>query len=242
MKRPIENFFGYHRRKSFWKSVRSDFRSLFVAGLLVIIPVWVTFLTIKFLVGLMDQAIVLLPRPLRPEHLVGEDIPGIGVLITVFFILVVGFFARNYFGKRFVHYMELAVDRTPLVRGVYSAIKQFTAAIFGDSRDQFRGAVMFEYPRHGVWSIGFVTNRVARMSNAGGPENALTVFLPTTPNPTSGWFLVITEDQTVPLDISIEDAFKIIISGGVVLPGFKVAGKDGTAVPAAPKEPNSGEP
>jgi len=207
------------KTKGFLRSIRSDFKKLFVTGLLVIIPVWLTFLIIKFLLGLMDNALVILPVRLRPETHLGFQIPGLGLILTIFIILIVGFFARNFLGRRIVRYMELLLERTPLVRKIYSAVKQFTYALLGDKKDQFQRAVMIEYPRKGIWSIAFVTNRMTSPVLAKHlPETSLCLFIPTTPNPTSGWFLILPESETIPLDTTIEDAFKVIISGGVVLP------------------------
>ena len=208
-KRP---FFG------FFKAVRNDFRKLFITGLLVILPVWITFLTIKFIVGLLDRATLIIPPPWRPENILGFHIPGIGLVLTVVIILFFGFVARNILGRKLVSWTEALIDTIPLVRSVYSAIKKFTNTIFGDSQD-FKRAVAIEYPRKGIWTIGFVTNRVQGESLSESLKGEMqSIFVPTTPNPTSGWFLLVPVGDCVQLQISIEDAFKIIVSGGVVLP------------------------
>jgi len=205
--------------KRFWQSLKNDFRRLFIAGLLVFLPVWLTFLVMRFVVRLTDSALLILPQPLRPEALLGFHIPGLGIILTVFIILVVGFIARNFLGRRLMTFGESLIESIPLVRNVYSGLRQFTYAILGGNKDQFQHAVLLEYPRKGIWSIGFVTNRTngTVMTNY-APKDSICIFIPTTPNPTSGWFLIIPESDTIRLDMSVEEAFKILISGGVVLP------------------------
>jgi uncharacterized membrane protein len=202
----------------FGQAVRKDFRSLFLTGLLVIIPVWVTYLTLKFLVGLTDEAILILPAFLRPENVLGFHIPGSGLVIAVFIILLVGFVARNVLGRRLVVWGEDLIGRIPLVRSVYSAIKKFTYTILGGNQE-FQRAVIIEYPRVGVWTVGFVTNRATKdQLSERFPEDMLAVFVTTTPNPTSGWVVFVPERDCIPLDMSVEEAFKVVVSGGVVMP------------------------
>jgi uncharacterized membrane protein len=205
--------------KRFWQSLKSDFRRLFIAGLLVFLPVWLTFLIMRFLIKMTDSALLILPPQWRPEDLFGFHIPGIGIILTVFIILVVGFFARNFLGRRLMNFGESLIESIPLVRNVYSGLRQFTYAILGGKDDQFQHAILLEYPRRGIWTIGFVTNSTdASIMASYVPKDSLCVFIPTTPNPTSGWFLIIPESDTIRLDMSVEEAFKILISGGVVLP------------------------
>ncbi|MCB9475647.1 MAG: DUF502 domain-containing protein [Deltaproteobacteria bacterium] len=218
---------------SYWASVRSDFRSLFATGLLVIIPLWVTWLTITFVVGLLDSFLDSLPKYLKPETYIGWELPFVDILFAVLFIVTIGFFARNLLGRRAVRYGENLIARIPLVRNVYTAIKQFTYTLLGGKKRQFDRAVLFEYPLRGVWSIGFVTNHIEKPPLVDKvPPNSLAIFIPTTPNPTSGWFLIVPESDTRPLNISVEDAFKIIISGGVVIPGQAHDDEDDPSMPA----------
>lgn len=213
--------------RDFAKSLRKDFKSLFLTGLLVIVPLWLTYLVMKFMVGIMDSVLLILPASWRPESILGFHIPGLGIVFTIFLIVVVGFFARNFIGRRLVRYGESLIARIPLVRNLYKGFRQFTYALLGGNKDQFQRAILFEYPRKDIWSIGFVTNRVAGVNFADKvPKDSLCVFIPTTPNPTSGWFLMIPESDTIPLDMGVDVAFKIIISGGVILPGVKTEPKE----------------
>lgn len=203
---------------AFGQAVRKDFRSLFLTGLLVIIPLWVTYLTIRFLIGIADDAVLFLPSGLRPENLLGFHIPGTGLVVAIFIILVAGFVARNVLGKRLVAWGEQIISKIPLVRSVYSAIKKFTYTILGNQQN-FQRAVVIEYPRKGSWTIGFVTNKVERHQLAAEfPEDMLAVFVTTTPNPTSGWVVFVPERDCIPLDMTVEEAFKVVVSGGVVMP------------------------
>ncbi|MCL4234175.1 MAG: DUF502 domain-containing protein [Deltaproteobacteria bacterium] len=202
----------------FGQAVRKDFRSLFLTGLLVIIPVWVTYLTIRFLIGIADDAVLILPPSLRPENLLGFHIPGSGLVVAIFVILLAGFVARNVLGKKLVGWGEEIIAKIPLVRSVYSAIKKFTYTILGNSQN-FQRAVLIEYPRRDAWTIGFVTNRAEKSQlSADFPEDMLAVFVTTTPNPTSGWVVFVPERDCIPLDMSVEEAFRIVVSGGVVMP------------------------
>ncbi|MCC6159817.1 MAG: DUF502 domain-containing protein [Deltaproteobacteria bacterium] len=202
----------------FGQAVRKDFRSLFLTGLLVIIPLWVTYLTIRFLIGIADDAVLILPPGLRPENLLGFHIPGSGLVVAILIILVAGFVARNVLGKKLVKWGEDVIARIPLVRSVYSAIKKFTYTILGNNQN-FQRAVIIEYPRTGAWTIGFVTNRAEKSQlSADFPEDMLAVFVTTTPNPTSGWVVFVPERDCIPLEMTVEEAFKIVVSGGVVMP------------------------
>ncbi len=202
----------------FGQAVRKDFRSLFLTGLLVIIPIWVTYLTIRFLIGMADDAVLILPPALRPENLLGFHIPGSGLVVAIFIILVAGFVARNVLGKRLVAWGEEMIAKIPLVRSVYSAIKKFTYTILGNNQN-FQRAVIIEYPRTGAWTIGFVTNKAEkRQMSDDFPEDMLAVFVTTTPNPTSGWVVFVPERDCIPLNMSVEEAFKVVVSGGVVMP------------------------
>ncbi len=221
MRARIKNTIG-----KFWQYLRDDFRRLFVAGLLVFVPFWLTILIMRFLVNMTDSAILILPKRLHPESILGFHLPGLGIILTVFVILVVGFFARNFMGRRLMNLGESIIEKIPLVRNVYSGLRQFTYAILGGNKEQFQHAVLIEYPRKRIWSIGFVTNETDGSVLAGNvPGGSLCVFIPTTPNPTSGWFLIVPESDTIRLNMSVEAAFKILISGGVVLPET-LAGKE----------------
>ncbi len=197
----------------------THFRRYLIAGLLVWVPLGITWFVIKFMIDLMDQTLLLLPVSLRPENLVGFRIWGLGVVLTLVILLVTGIIAANLVGRKLVHIGERVLDRIPLVRSIYSSVKQVMETMLAGSGKSFRSVVLIEYPRRGIWTLAFLTGEqgVEEIETKTGRRVAH-IFVPTTPNPTSGFFLVMpTEDVTV-LDMSIDDGLKMIMSAGVVVP------------------------
>lgn len=193
-------------------------RKYLMAGLLVWLPLGVTVLVINFLIETFDQVLILLPSAYRPDELLGYHIPGFGLLMTAVVILVTGITAANYLGEKLVGFWEGLLSRIPLVRSIYSAVKQVTEAFVG-SEQSFQKAYLVEYPRRGTWTLAFQTSTKTGEAQAKtGLSSVVNVFVPTTPNPTSGFFLMVSQDDLVPLDMSVEQALKMIISGGVVVP------------------------
>lgn len=193
-------------------------RKYLMAGLLVWLPLGVTVLVINFLIETFDQVLILLPSAYRPDELLGYHIPGFGLLMTVVVILVTGIIAANYLGEKLVGFWEGLLSRIPLVRSIYSAVKQVTEAFVG-SEQSFQKAYLIEYPRRGTWTLAFQTSTKTGEAQAKtGLNSVVNVFVPTTPNPTSGFFLMVSQDDLLPLDMSVEQALKMIISGGVVVP------------------------
>jgi uncharacterized membrane protein len=189
-----------------------------MAGLLVWLPLGVTVLVINFLIETFDQVLILLPSAYRPDELLGYHIPGFGLLMTAVVILVTGVIAANYLGEKIVGFWEGLLSRIPLVRSIYSAVKQVTEAFVG-SEQSFQKAYLIEYPRRGTWTLAFQTStKTGEAQYKTGLSSVINVFVPTTPNPTSGFFLMVSQDDLVPLDMSVEQALKMIISGGVVVP------------------------
>lgn len=201
-------------------------RRYIIAGLLVWVPVGITILIIKLFVDLLDRTLLLLPHQLRPENLLGFDIPGLGIFISAFIIITTGFVVTNFIGRRMVNFGENILDRIPLVRSIYSAVKQVTQTILSSDKNSFRQVVLIQYPRKGVWTLAFQTGEAMATFNELTNEQLLTVFIPTTPNPTSGFILMIPEDEVIKLDIDVEDALKFIMSLGVVTPGSKPPSSD----------------
>lgn len=189
-------------------------RQYFIGGLLVWLPIMATYIVIRFILQLMDSSINLLPEGLQPEHLFGFNIPGIGLILTVAVLLLTGLMVANFVGGRIVTFWEKALSRIPLVRSVYGAVKQVSEALLHPSGKSFRKVLLIEFPRKGVWSIGFQTSET--FAHAPREGNHLTVFVPTTPNPTSGFLLIIPEEETVELSMSVEEGLRTIISVGVV--------------------------
>lgn len=193
-------------------------RRYLVAGLLVWVPVGVTILIIKFLVDLMDQTLLLLPASLQPANLLGFRIPGLGIVLTVAVVLVTGMVVTNLFGRQLMRLGERILARIPVVRSIYSSVKQLTETLFSNSGQSFRKVVLVPYPHPGSWTLGFLTG-------VGGGEvrerlgrEVLNVFVPTTPNPTSGFFLIVPREDVVELDMSVDDGLKMLLSVGVVQP------------------------
>ena len=173
---------------------------------------------INFLIETFDQVLILLPSAYRPDELLGYHIPGFGLLMTAVVILVTGVIAANYLGEKIVGFWEGLLSRIPLVRSIYSAVKQVTEAFVG-SEQSFQKAYLIEYPRRGTWTLAFQTStKTGEAQYKTGLSSVINVFVPTTPNPTSGFFLMVSQDDLVPLDMSVEQALKMIISGGVVVP------------------------
>jgi uncharacterized membrane protein len=195
------------------------FRRYLIAGLLVWVPVGITWFVIKFMIDLMDQTVLLLPESLRPEHLLGYRIWGLGVVLTVVILLVTGMIVANLVGRKLVSIGERLLDRIPLVRSIYSGVKQVMETMLAGSGKSFRSVVLVEYPRREMWTLAFLTGErgVKEMEDKTGHELSH-IFVPTTPNPTSGFFLVVPSSDVIILDMSIDDGLKMIMSAGVVVP------------------------
>ncbi|MDH3508456.1 MAG: DUF502 domain-containing protein [Gammaproteobacteria bacterium] len=193
-------------------------RRYLVAGLLVWLPIGATLLVFSVLFDLMDRFLLLLPPIYRPEALLGFRIPGLGVILAVVVLLLTGLLAANLFGRRLVLLYESVLARIPLVRGVYSSFKHFAEVVFSESETSFKKVLLIEYPRPGLYSIAFQTSENPEEVQARTGDTIVTVFLPTTPNPTSGFMLFVPRKSITELDMSVEDALKMVISLGVVLP------------------------
>ena len=195
------------------------FRRYLIAGLLVWVPVGITWFVIKFMIDLMDQTVLLLPVGLRPENLLGYRIWGLGVVLTLVILLVTGMIVANLVGRKLVSLGEHLLDRIPLVRSIYSGVKQVMETMLAGSGKSFRSVVLVEYPRKDMWTLAFLTGErgVKEMEDKTGRELSH-IFVPTTPNPTSGFFLVLPSSDVIVLDMSIDDGLKMIMSAGVVVP------------------------
>lgn len=191
-------------------------RKYLIAGLLFWIPVWITYIVIRFLVDLLDQSLALLPAKYQPEQLIGFKIPGLGLIFTVMVVLLTGILVTNFIGHRLVNVWESMLNRIPLIRSIYHAAKQVISALIQPKSEAFRKVVLVEFPRLGMSAVGFQTSEP--MSNVPNHKNAITVFIPTSPNPTSGFLVVIAKEEVTELTMSVEEAFKFIISVGAIFP------------------------
>ncbi len=208
------------------RKVRTKIRAYFIAGLLTVVPLSFTVYVILILLKYGDQILHLVPDRFNPKTYLPFPVPGLGIALVVLFIFLTGILVKNYVGGRIVEFGESVVYQIPLVRPIYSAIKQLLIAIFSQSSDSFKRVVLIEYPRRGLYAVAFVTGIPNGEVQEFSSEKMLNVFLPTTPNPTSGFYLLVPESDTIPLRMSVEDAFKLLISGGLVSPPRHGAKKD----------------
>jgi len=222
------------------RSAGHHVRTAFLAGILVLTPFAITVWVVVYLVTFLESAVNLLPDGLQPEKVLGFPIPGLGIAMALGTILVVGFAARSYVGGRLVQLSERLLDRVPVVSGLYSGVKQLMEALFGGERGQFRKVVLVEWPRRGMRAIAFHTGDAFIQPSTGA--RMVNIFLPSTPNPTTGFYLVVDEAEVEELDLSVEGAFKLIMSAGMVAPSTPmVLTKSGveweTAPTPTPTEP-----
>jgi uncharacterized membrane protein len=206
-------------------------KKYFITGLLVLVPLFITVWVISGLVGMMDQSLFLLPETWRPKAQLGLEIPGMGAILTLLIIFVTGVIATNFFGKRLILVWEALLARVPVVKSIYASVKQVSDTLFSDSGNAFRQAVLVQFPRPGAWTIAFVTGKPGGDVANHLSGDYLSVYVPTTPNPTGGYFLMLPRADVVELDMSVDDALKYIISMGVVAPPTKRSAKHAT--PAA---------
>jgi len=196
-------------------------RRYLVAGILVWLPLGVTFFLLRFLIGLMDQSLRLIPVAYRPEEWLGFAIPGLGVILTVIVLLVTGLLAANIVGKSVVGGWEALLERIPIVRSVYSAAKNFAEIVFSDSGKAFKKVLLVEYPRKGIYTITFQTATDIDEIQSRTGEDIIACFVPTTPNPTSGFIIVVPKKDVIELDMEVDEAVKLIMSLGVVVPTWR---------------------
>jgi len=194
-----------------WQSIKTRI----IAGLLAIVPIAVTFWILKFLFTFLDS----LASPFLKK--VGIEIPGLGIILTLLFIFVLGLIITNVLGKTLFNWGEKILAKLPIVNTIYNTIKQITSAFSGSTVKSFQQVIFIQYPREGLWTMCFVTNQ---STNENG-DTFYHVFVPTTPNPTSGVFIVIPKKDAIHPDISVEDGLKAIISGGILDPGNSLSGK-----------------
>jgi len=204
-------------------------RSYFLTGLLVLVPlvlttyiIWNLFLAIDGILRGVINSLILEPFGFPA----GRQIPGIGFIALVLIIIATGIIARNYFGRKIVLFGDQLVERIPLINRVYGAIKQISTAFLSSKREVFKKAVLFEYPRKGIYSIGFYTQDTRGPVQQSLDADVVSIFLPTTPNPTSGFLLFVPKNDIIELDLTIEEALKLVISGGAVVPNRYVVEPD----------------
>jgi uncharacterized membrane protein len=202
------------------KKIKDFLKNNFITGFLILVPIGAAFTLIGWIIGKSDQVIQLLPHAARPETYLGFKIPGLGLLLTFLIIVLIGVMGRVYFVKFFLRVGEHLIKKIPFISSVYSAVKQLMETIFvaRDGKADQRKVVIVEFPRKGIYSVGFLTSVARGVTQEKTKETVMNVFIPTTPNPTSGFLVLVPEQDVISTDMSVEDAFKLIMSGGIVAP------------------------
>lgn len=191
-------------------------RSYLLAGLIVWLPILVTIAVLRFIIELLDRSVALLPNAYQPEQWLGFHIPGLGVVFSFFLLLITGLLATNFVGQRLMKWSESLLDRIPLVRSIYNATKQVMQAFFSTNSQAFRKVLLVEYPRKGLWSIAFQTGPATQEIAEYTETEMISIFVPTTPNPTAGFLMLLPKSEVIELSMSVDNALKYIISLGVV--------------------------
>ena len=205
-----------------------------IAGLLVWVPLGITIWVLVFLVTTLDQTLLLIPEGARPDALLGFHIPGFGVLLFFGLLLLTGVVAANFFGARLIGVWENMLGRIPVVKSIYSSVKQVSDTLLSDSGNAFRKAVLVEFPHDGAWTIAFLTGTPAPAVAEHLAEEHLSVYVPTTPNPTSGYFIIVPRSRVRELDMTVDEALKYVISMGVVSPRARALPAPPPAIAASP--------
>lgn len=190
----------------------------FITGLLIWVPLAITAWVLVLIVGTMDQSLRLLPEAIHPRNVLGFDLPGIGAILTLLIIFGTGLLATNFIGQRLVVWWERLLARIPVVNSIYNSVKQVSDTLFSSSGNAFRRALLIEYPRRGSWTIAFLTGKPGGDVVRHLDGEYLSVYVPTTPNPTSGFFLMLPKSEVIELEMSVDTALKYVISMGVVAP------------------------
>jgi uncharacterized membrane protein len=207
------------------------FRNYLIGGLLIWIPIMITVWVVRFLSGILDSSLVLLPPSWRPEAVFGTYVPGVGIVLSLVLLFVTGVVVKNLFGGQMVAGLESLVRRIPVVGAVYGGAKTFSETVLTDKGRSFKQVVMVEFPRKGVFSIGFITSHDLEEAQAKTAQEVTCVFVPTTPNPTTGFIVLVPKDEVVIMDMTVDEAFKMLLTLGVVVPTWKNKPVDGRLAP-----------
>lgn len=208
-------------------SKKFSIKNYLITGLLVWMPIAVTFWVLSIIVTTLDDTIRLLPAMWQPKALFGWEVPGLGVLLTVIVLLITGMFAANVLGKKMILVWDAILGRIPIVKSIYSSVKQVSESLFSDSRQSFKTPLLVQFPHQGAWTVAFVTGTVPPQiglcltprAPGQAAEEYVTVYVPTTPNPTSGYYIMVKKSDTRDINMSVDEALKYVISLGMVVPG-----------------------
>lgn len=205
-------------REAFHLRVRGSMRRYFGAGLLAVLPLVISIWIVGWLIDVLESSVEKILGPLSPESILPIYIPGLGALLAVGMITLLGFVVSNVVIERLSKLLNRILLRIPVFRGVYSAVKRLVESVMLQGQPEFRRVVLVEYPRKNVYAVGLMTGVSEGETQEKTPGKLLNVFVPTTPNPTSGYYVLIPEDEVIPLEMSVEEAFKLVMSGGIVTP------------------------
>jgi len=206
-------------------------RNYMIGGLLIWIPIMITVWVVRFLSGILDSSLLLLPPSWRPEAVFGTYVPGVGIILSLLLLLFTGILVKNLFGGQIVAGFESLVRRIPVVGAVYGGAKTFSETVLTDKGSSFKQVVMVEFPRKGVFSIGFITAHELEEAQAKTEQEVTCVFVPTTPNPTTGFLVLVPRDEVVKMDMTVDEAFRMLLTLGVVVPTWKNKPVDGRLAP-----------
>jgi uncharacterized membrane protein len=195
-------------------------RKWLFAGLLVTVPIAITIWLLEWMLSSLDKTLLILPAAWHPDKLIGFHIPGFGVLLSLAILLIVGAAASNFLGRQLMAWGDSLLNRIPVVRSIYSSVKQVSDTLFADGGSAFRTAVLVQWPRADVWTIAFVTGTPGGDVSNHLQGEYLSVYVPTTPNPTGGYFVMLKKSDCIELDMSVDEALKYIVSMGVVSPNM----------------------
>lgn len=193
-------------------------RKYFITGLLILVPLAITLWVLHSVISTMDQSLLLLPEQWRPEQLFGFKVLGIGTVLTLLIVFVTGLLAQNFIGNYVVEAWEALLKRIPIVNSIYSSVKQVSDTLFSSTGNAFSKAVLVQYPREGSWTIAFLTGVPGGAVAKHLQGDYISIYVPTTPNPTSGFFLMVPKADTIELDMTVDAALKYVVSMGVVAP------------------------
>jgi len=198
--------------------MRKKIKKIFLTGIAAIIPLGLTIYILLFIIGIMNKLVKIIPARFHPDNLLPFHVPGLDLIIAAVFIFIVGLIVKSYVGNKMVALGEDMVSRIPLVNGIYKAIKKLVDAIFSEQNNSFKQVVLIEYPRKGLYSVAFVTGESRGEVQWKTEQKCINLFVPTTPNPTSGFYIMVPESDVINLDMTVEEAFRLIISGGIISP------------------------
>jgi len=197
----------------------SALRRWLLAGLLVLLPLMITIWVLNWIISTLDQTLQILPAHWQPDFLLGVHIPGFGVLLALGIVMVIGAITSNFLGRRLMYWWDSLLGRIPIVRSIYSSVKKVSDTLFSEKGNAFRKALLVQWPRPGVWTIAFLTGVPGGDVSRHLADDYLSVYVPTTPNPTGGYFVMLKRSDCIELDMTVDEALTYVISMGVVVPG-----------------------